>query len=90
MLTLYSLILAAKVTPRAKECKDFWPLGLALDLRFFVGFRSSHQEVRPGLSSGEKTGSGMRPLKFGVRPWAQRKLPDGCGGAHLSSQNLGS
>jgi hypothetical protein len=55
------LTLAAKVTPRAEDYEYFWLLGLALALRLFVGFRSTHQEVRPQFSSVEKTGSGVRP-----------------------------
>lgn len=27
------------------------------------------------LSAGEKTGSGMRPLNFGVKPWARKETP---------------
>ena len=44
----------------AEDCEDCWLLGLALALRLFVGFRSTHQEVRPQFASGEKTGSGVR------------------------------
>lgn len=50
------------------------------DLLFKVvcGFQvhTPGSEVRPGLSSqGKKTGSGMRPLKFGVRLWARKETP---------------